>query len=234
MIDNGNLFALLDPLAAFAAGSVASLHCVGMCGPLSCSLIGGAGRLSMLGSHSFYHLGRLVSYAALGAVAGGLGERVVSWLGENPGRFAPWAFAAFFVALAFNIDGVFTRWQARKGLGRGVLQKAYRLSGHTRGLSLGLATPLIPCGPLYLILWATTMSGSVADGALVMAAFALGTAPMMLLAQSGWSWLAARMTPRRQSWLRRGLALAAVGLLCMRAFLDTGAESLLSEDGLCH
>lgn len=234
MFSDGNLFALLDPATAIFAGLVASLHCVGMCGPLSCALIGKAKSGSMLGSHGFYHAGRVIAYAGLGALAGALGGSIVSWLGETPTKFAPWALAAFFVALAFNFDGLFTRWQARRGFGRGIVQKAYRLSGHRRGLALGLATPLIPCGPLYLMLWATTMSGSAANGAVVMAAFAAGTVPLMLLAQSGWTWLSARARPERLAYLRRGLALVAVGLICMRAFLDMGPEALIAGDALCH
>lgn len=234
MINDGNLYALLSPLAAFGAGALVSLHCVGMCGPLSCALIGQKKGVSALPSHGIYHFGRLISYTLLGALAGALGSRIVSWVGENPARFAPWAMAAFFVALAFNLDGLFTKWQARSGVGRGIVQRAYRLSGHSRGFCLGLLTPLIPCGPLYLMLWATTMSGSAGHGMLVMACFAAGTAPLMFLAQGGWAWLSLRMDARKLAYLRRGVALVAVGLLCMRAFVETGAEAVVSGDGICE
>ncbi|MBC2604604.1 sulfite exporter TauE/SafE family protein [Pelagicoccus albus] len=233
MIEDGNLYALLNPVAAFLAGALVSLHCVGMCGPLSCALIGRQQGSSVFVSHGVYHLGRFVSYTLLGALAGTLGSQLVSWVGENPARYAPWALGLFFVALALNLDGLITKWQARTGVGRGLVQRAYRLSGNARGLSLGLLTPLIPCGPLYLMLWATTLTGSAAQGALVMFAFATGTAPLMLLAQSGWSWLSVRMDARKLAYLRRGLALVAVGLLCLRAFVGTDAESLVSGDGIC-
>ncbi|MBK1879286.1 sulfite exporter TauE/SafE family protein [Pelagicoccus mobilis] len=234
MIGDGNLYALLSPVAAFGAGALVSLHCVGMCGPLSCALIGQKKGASVLPSHGVYHLGRLISYSLLGALAGALGSQLVSWVGENPARFAPWAMAAFFVALAFNLDGLFTKWQAKSGVGRGLVQKAYRLSGHTRGFALGALTPLIPCGPLYLMLWATTMSGSAVQGMIVMASFAAGTAPLMLLAQSGWVWLSVRMDATKLAYLRRGLALVAVGLLCLRAFVGTDAEAVISGDGICE
>lgn len=233
MIQDGNLMQLLSPAAALAAGAVVSLHCVGMCGPLSCALIGQKKGVSAFPSHLLYHAGRLVSYVTLGALAGALGESIVSWLGANPTRFAPWAMMAFFVALAFNLDGRLTRWKARHGFGRGIVQRAYRLPGYARGASLGLLTPLIPCGPLYLMLWATTMSGSAAQGMIVMACFAAGTMPLMLIAQSGWSWLSVRMDARKVSYLRRGMAMLAVGVLCMRAFMDLDASSVVSGDGIC-
>lgn len=233
MIQDGNLTALLNPLAAIFAGILVSLHCVGMCGPLSCALIGQKKGCSALPSHIVYHLGRFISYAALGSLAGALGSQVVSWVGENPARFAPWALAIFFVALAFNLDGRLTKWQAKSGIGRGIVQRAYRLSGHARGFSLGILTPLIPCGPLYLMLWATTMSGSATQGALLMLCFAAGTAPLMLLAQSGWAWLSVRLDATKLSYLRRGLALVAVGLLCVRAFVSTDPSDLVNGDGIC-
>ncbi len=233
MIQDGNLYALLSPVAAFVAGMLVSLHCVGMCGPLSCALIGQKKGRSALPAHGVYHVGRLISYTLLGALAGGLGSRVVSWVGENPARYAPWAMAAFFVALAFNLDGLFTKWQAKSGIGRGIVQRAYRLSGTTRGFSLGILTPLIPCGPLYLMLWATTMSGSISQGALVMLSFAAGTMPLMLLAQSGWAWLSLRMDAKKLSYLRRGVALVAVALLCLRAFVGTDAQAVVSGEGIC-
>lgn len=234
MMGDGDLFSLLNPLAAFLAGAVASLHCVGMCGPLSCSLIGKTAKGSSLGAHGLYHAGRLISYSLLGAVVGGLGGEIVSWFGANPARIAPWAFVVFFLALALGLDGIFTRWQAKHGFGRKWVQRAYRLSGGARGLGLGLVTPLIPCGPLYLMLWATTMSGSWNAGAVVMASFAFGTVPMLLLAQSGWTWLATRLQPNTLNRLRRGLALVAVALICLRAFMDTGLDSLMSEDAICR
>jgi sulfite exporter TauE/SafE len=233
MTADGNLYALLSPVAAFVAGALVSLHCVGMCGPLSCALIGQKKGCSALPAHGVYHVGRLISYATLGALAGALGSHVVSWVGEHPARYAPWALAAFFVALALNLDGFFTRWQAKSGVGRGIVQRAYRLSGHARGFSLGVLTPLIPCGPLYLMLWATTMSGSASQGALVMFCFASGTLPLMLLAQSGWAWLSLRMDGKKLRYLRRGVALVAVGLLCVRAFVGTEVEAVVSGEGLC-
>ena len=236
MMDSANLYALLDPEAAFIAGVVASMHCVGMCGPLSCALIskGSEKRSRILLAHSLYHSGRLVSYAFLGALAGLFGSAVVSWFGENPARFSPWGFVAFFVAMALGLDRLVTRWQTRLGWGRSIAQRAYRISGTGRGIGLGLATPLIPCGPLYLMLWVTTMSGSALDGTIVMAAFAAGTAPLLLLAQSGWTWLSFRVSPQKLLLLRRVLAVFAIAAICARAFLDTGADALIAGDSICN
>ena len=234
MTFDGSLISLLNPLTAFVAGVVASLHCVGMCGPLSCSMIGAQSSGKMLLPHGLYHAGRLVSYSLLGVLAGVAGSAAISWFGQNPARYAPWAFVVFFLIMALGLDGYLTRWQARKGYGRGIVQRAYRFSGNARGLALGLATPLIPCGPLYVMLWATTMTGSAVSGAMTMAAFALGTVPLLLLAQTGWTWLSLRAKPQTLARLRRVLAFVAVVVISMRSVMDTSAQSLLSWDGFCN
>ncbi len=234
MTDSNTLFALQAPAAALAAGLVASLHCVGMCGPLSCSLLTGARERKTWWPHGFYHLGRLLSYASLGALAGGIGAGVVNGLGHRTAPFAPWAFALFFLLLALGWDGFLTRWQARIGVGRNLTRRAYRLTGGARGFALGALTPLIPCGPLYLALWAVTMSGSWLAGSVAMAAYAAGTIPALFAAQSGWGWLSARARPETLQRLRRGLAFAAVGVICARAFVDTDLNALLAGEALCH
>ena len=59
-------------------GLVTSLHCIGMCGGLVLSVSLGAsrsaGRAGFKHSASGYHCGRLISYTAMGALAGGLGQ----------------------------------------------------------------------------------------------------------------------------------------------------------------
>ena len=70
--------------AAFLAGLVTSLHCVGMCGPLSCSwALGKAGTPaaghSFLINTSLYHGSRLVSYGLIGMIAGLIGVMPLRW-----------------------------------------------------------------------------------------------------------------------------------------------------------
>ena len=63
--------------SAFLLGLVGSLHCIGMCGPLTL-LLPYDGRFSskfVFGRIS-YNLGRVVTYSLLGATAGFFGEKV--------------------------------------------------------------------------------------------------------------------------------------------------------------
>ena len=69
--------------SAFLLGLVGSLHCVGMCGPLTL-LLPNDGQFSskfVFGRIS-YNLGRVVTYSILGATAGFFGEKVKKELGR--------------------------------------------------------------------------------------------------------------------------------------------------------
>ena len=72
--------------AAFVAGLVTSLHCVGMCGPLVCALVpGGAGAHGGLSTGgALYHAGRMVSYGSIGALVGLLGAGPLSFVSGKP------------------------------------------------------------------------------------------------------------------------------------------------------
>src|SRR5271165_162424 len=59
----------------FALGLAGSLHCVQMCGPLVLSFGLSSGVRPWL-SHAAYHLGRILTYSALGALAGWAGSGV--------------------------------------------------------------------------------------------------------------------------------------------------------------
>ena len=63
---------------AFALGLLGSLHCAAMCGPLLLALpvaVGGAGRF--IAGRVIYQLGRVLTYALLGILAGVLGKSVI-------------------------------------------------------------------------------------------------------------------------------------------------------------
>ena len=185
---SGDFIAMLG--AALVAGLAGSLHCLGMCGGI-------AGALGLRASRSpglpgaahvaAHHLGRLTSYALAGAAAGGAGASLGALI--DPGRVGPWlriAAGAFIILIGLRIA---FRWNVLAGLERlggrlwrRVAPAAGRLagdSGLTASFGLGALWGFLPCGLVYSMLLLAAMSGSAAGGALVMAAFGLGTLPSM-------------------------------------------------------
>ncbi len=191
---------------------VASLHCAGMCAPLSCALFRTCSKRGM----ASYHLARAASYGLLGALLGGVGGAAAALFSAPPARLVPPALALLFLAMAFGFD-------------RNLPQPAFlrRLLGALRvrpggGALLGLVTPLIPCGPLYLMLGVSLISGSWARGAVLMLCFALGTMPLYCLAQWQWFHLCAAMSPRRARTTQKVLACASAALVAWRTIANGG------------
>ena len=81
---------------------------------------------------------------------------------------------------------------------------------------MGLLTPFLPCGPLYLVFGAALLAGSATKGAEFTIAFGLGTVPLLWLAQHSFHRIRAKLTPLAMNRLRRGLAFVTAILLAWR------------------
>ena len=196
---------IATPLAALAAGLATSLHCSAMCGPLVCAL-----KVRPLE----YHASRLVSYAAAGALCGAVGQSVAAALQGSTARLVPWTFAVVLIVLGFGLE-------KRLPQPRFVAALLFRARLNR---TLGWLTPLLPCGPLWLMLGVAAITGSWWSGALHMACFSLGTIPLPLLLQSQAVRIQGAISPRAASWAQRALALVSAGVLVWRAALPLHAS----------
>jgi uncharacterized protein len=199
---------------SFIFGAANSLHCACMCGPLALAFQGGT-----KGAFS-YHLGRVFAYGAIGVVLGGLGSALGSRQLATPTAWVAYVLAAGIVVLALLGErGAL----AIPGLGRS-LQRAM---AHTRGWSpavraglLGAFTPLLPCGLLWAACAGASLAGSPLDGGGVMTGFALGSLPLLLLAQTQAGRLARRFGPRTLWWAQRVAMLLAAATLVWRGTVN--------------
>lgn len=207
----------MTTLAALVAGMATSLHCAGMCGPIACGL----GTLAKsegerLTAASLYHGSRLVSYGIIGAVCGALGRQPLQWFFHSPAVLLPWVMVAVLLIMAMGWDkkvprpAILNRFTARARF------KACRLSAFGGATAMGLLTPFLPCGPLYLVFGAALLAGSAAKGAEFTLAFGLGTVPLLWLAQHQFHRIRLKLTPAAMGRLRRGLALVTAVVLVVR------------------
>jgi sulfite exporter TauE/SafE len=173
------------------AGFVGSFHCIGMCGPF-------VGYISIHRQdrtwprYAAYHLGRLSSYLALGALVGLLGQGVV-YLSET---LALQRMLMIFLGITMIGLGI---WH--------LLPVTFRMSkfhrfiakqmGHLRkqgssiagaGL-LGACASLLPCGYLYSFAFVAGSRGQALESLMVMFAFWLGTVPALLGAGMASRWI---------------------------------------------
>jgi sulfite exporter TauE/SafE len=171
-----------------ASSLVGSLHCVAMCGPLV-GLHGGVSSLRLALVHA---LGRLTTYAALGALAGLVGGAV-----DLAGRLAAVQQVASIVAgaivLAWGVRAIAVArgWLQVGGAGGAWFQRGLvQLRGRraiSRAWLIGVLTGLLPCGWLWAFVVSAAGTANPWTGAGVMAVFWLGTVPAMtgLLAFGG-------------------------------------------------
>lgn len=221
--------------AAFLAGMVTSVHCVGMCGPLSCSwaVSAGASGGQFMRNTALYHGGRLLSYAAIGAMAGAAGVLLLRWFQNGAGVVLPWLMVVAFALAGMGLDTWLPKPRFLARPLRRVQAAAFRMRGSLRAGLLGLATPLLPCGPLYVMFALAMANGEAFKGAEFAFAFGLGTLPLLWLAQTQLHWLGGRLQPATLRKLQRVLALSAAVIMAwrLRGTLDFGSEAVPS---CCH
>ena len=230
----------------FLVGLLGSVHCAAMCGGIVGALSlapprmragatvislrpAGAGQPLLAVAHlaAAYNTGRIASYAAAGALAGGVGGGAVS-LAALPGLQAGayWLANAMLVALGLYLmdawRGVARIEQAGQVLWRRLSPALRRVGPPDTAGRMFVAGALwgwLPCAMVYSVLVTAMLSGSAASGAAVMAAFGLGTLPMMLtLGLAG---------VRLRGWL----ALRAVRLGCGAVVLAFGLLGLARAAG---
>jgi sulfite exporter TauE/SafE len=182
----------MDPgvlVAAFAVGVLGGVHCLGMCGGIV-----GAISLSHAGSDApawprllAYNLGRMSSYVVAGALAGLLGAALLGAMPQGQ-RILELLAAVFLILLGLYLAGwwpVLARleqvggrvWKRIEPLGRRFIPVRHARQAFVVGGIWGW----LPCGLVYSVLVWALSAGSAADGALLMAAFALGTLPNLML-----------------------------------------------------
>jgi sulfite exporter TauE/SafE len=222
---------ILEPavLAALATGALGSAHCAAMCGPIA---VAGCSRGRGVSGRdaAAYFLGRAAAYATVGAVLGHLGRHALCIL--PMGALEGVAVAAVAIAAAWrgiamlrgkkSGDGLVT---LRKKPGRSAILTLLSDLWPRRGLGLGLATGVMPCG-LLLPAWALAAgTASAPSGAAVMAAFSAATLPGLVVPIAGRR-LLARFVER--------LPQGALGVLWCALAAWIAVRPLLVATGHCH
>ncbi|BAZ43292.1 ferric reductase domain-containing protein [Chondrocystis sp. NIES-4102] len=239
---------MLDLLLIFTLGFLGSFgHCVGMCGPLTVAFaLSQADNANKVISgwqfQTLLNLGRIVSYALVGAALGGLGSAFVA-SGQLAGIGSYFrqlmAFLTGILLIWFGLSQIKPNWLPRlpllhplqgdihNRLSLGMNKLATQQQWWTPAL-LGSIWGLIPCGFLYVAQLKAVETGSLLSGAITMFCFGLGTMPIML----GVGISATKVSADRRSQLFRlgGWVTLMIGFLTLLrtdAMVDyTGHTSL--------
>jgi sulfite exporter TauE/SafE/copper chaperone CopZ len=159
----------------FALGIATSLHCLSMCGGIviSQSMAFGNPIKATLG----YNVGRVIAYTAMGAIVGGIGS-IVSFSPMVKGYITIFA-GTFMILMGLSMLQPFAFLRRYIKLPTIFNISKYK-SNRNAPLLIGLATGLMPCGPLQTMQIYALGTGSILKGALSMFVFSMGTVPLMM------------------------------------------------------
>ncbi|MGA9211939.1 sulfite exporter TauE/SafE family protein [Kaistella sp.] len=170
-------------ISALGLGFASGFHCIGMCGPIALSM----GLTKKQATNYYlqnltYQLGRIVTYALLGAILGivgkgfemaGFQQYLTIAVGVLLILMAIFSFGGKDFASKISFLSKFL-FKIKMNLGK-LLQKA----DYRSRFSTGILNGFLPCGMVYMALTASLASGGIWQGATFMALFGLGTLPFM-------------------------------------------------------
>jgi hypothetical protein len=232
---------MLDFLLVMTLGFLGSFgHCMGMCGPIAIafSLAQQPAKSSTLWQQMRFHLllnlGRILSYALVGAGIGLLGSVLLAGgqlagVGSGLRRLMSLLTGGLLIwfGLAQISPGLLPKLPFLNPMAQGTLHDRLNhamlhLSLHDRWWTpalLGMTWGLIPCGFLYAAQLKAAETGDLWRGGAMMLAFGLGTLPVML----GVGVSAAAVSRDRRSQLFRlgGWVTLTIGILTLWRTGDT-------------
>jgi len=213
--------------AALVAGLMGGLHCAAMCGGVAAGIAMGSGGRAPLATAVQTNLWRVLGYALAGAIVGGFGAGLLHLARLD------WLTLGLRMAVGLVLVLVALRLLDRRGrlaflnrpggwLWRWLAPLHRRLlpaDTAPRRLALGALWGWMPCGLSATMLMAAWLSVDARNGAMIMAAFGLGTLPVMLpLTWSG---------TRLSGWLAKpGLRMAAATVLLLAGAVTIAAPWL--------
>ncbi|REL27138.1 sulfite exporter TauE/SafE family protein [Thalassotalea euphylliae] len=184
----------IDLLSAFVIGLLGAGHCLAMCGGVSGMLLSAIPQTARQQKWSLvfgYNLGRILSYSLIGGLVGFTGSITAKNFGVplNGLRLISGVFlillglylAQWFMLLAKVEQAGKRLWQYISPFAKHFLP----VNNKRKAFGLGAVWGWLPCGLVYSTLTWSLASGSFGQGALIMAAFGLGTLPALLTLSFG-------------------------------------------------
>lgn len=181
-------------------GLGASLHCLGMCGPLVMAVpMKSNSAYDRAWGITQYHIGKTTTYALLGLIVGvvGISLKTFQWmqiLSVVSGVLIVLFAWGKFIKIPFGKTIVqrFTQFSGR------ALNKIFKSNIPFKPLFFGSINGLLPCGLVYIALINSILAGSPFQSMLAMVFFGLGTVPILTFARiisQRFKWKTNRWTP---------------------------------------
>jgi sulfite exporter TauE/SafE len=218
--------------ALFAVGLVTSVHCIGMCGGINMAQCisykqkhpdSGVTRPSLI-----YNSFRVLSYTAVGALAGTLGSAFN--ISGNFKGFVSLAAGLLMIVMGFNLLGMMGA--LRRFVPRLPSMDVASRTSRISPAAVGILNGFMPCGPLQAMQLYALSTGSPLQGALAMLFFGIGTFPVMFAFGSVSTMLSGKFT--RQLLKVSGVLVIILGVIAFDrglGLVNGGGNSPISPGG---
>ena len=172
--------------SAFILGILGSFHCIGMCGPIAFLLPVDRNNSAKKVSQIFtYHLGRLLAYGLIGLFFGLVGRSLYIFGIQQQLSIA---IGIIMIALIVIPSRVVNKYSISKPIYKGIskvksaLGKALKKKSADTFFTIGFLNGFLPCGLVYMAVFASITMGQSLLGSLYMILFGIGTIPLMTTA----------------------------------------------------
>ncbi|GAA4817211.1 sulfite exporter TauE/SafE family protein [Litoribaculum gwangyangense] len=172
--------------SAFLLGLLGSFHCIGMCGPIAFMLpVDRSNTLKKMTQITIYHVGRLLAYSIIGLIFGLIGKSLYIFGFQQQLSITIGALMILAVIIPQRTFNTYnfskpiynTISKIKSGLGQALKRKTTDTF-----LTIGFLNGFLPCGLVYMAVFAAIASSNAFNGSVYMVVFGLGTIPLMTTA----------------------------------------------------
>ena len=169
--------------SAFILGLLGSFHCMGMCGPIAFLLpVDRTNSLRKITQITTYHFGRLLAYSLIGLFFGLIGKSLYIFGIQQQLSIIIGILMIVAVLIPTHLANTFKIAQpiyriiskVKSGLGQALKKKTTDAF-----LTIGFLNGFLPCGLVYMAVFASIATKEAFMGSIYMVLFGLGTIPLM-------------------------------------------------------
>ncbi|SDK35579.1 hypothetical protein SAMN05192566_1034 [Methylophilus rhizosphaerae] len=223
-------------LTAFVMGLAGGPHCIAMCGA-ACGAMQTSSHIQSIPIRiihtvpwSFY-LGRMLGYGMLGALAA-QSLRGLAWLSDQSHVFQPlWTFShtlIFAWGCLLLLTGRQPQWAVQRAQQVWAWIKQRTQHAKLGFLFTGMVWALLPCGLLYSAVMLASLQSQWLQGALVMMAFATGSATILAMAPIVWR----SGQQKLPAWMRESTGMRISGAMLVSLSLVALWMDVMHHDKL--
>ncbi|MCL6294364.1 sulfite exporter TauE/SafE family protein [Jejuia spongiicola] len=169
--------------SAIILGLLGSFHCIGMCGPIAFMLpVDRSNSTKKIIQISIYHFGRLLAYSIIGLIFGFVGKSLYIFGLQQQLSII---IGVIMIVVILTPLHIFNKYNFSKPIYKiiskvkSALGKALKKKTSDTFLTIGFLNGFLPCGLVYMAVFASITTANAFQGSLYMLLFGIGTIPLM-------------------------------------------------------